>query len=74
MVLVLQAIEITLKLQKILSIPEKEMMITAPQVHQVWEILFKEVHHLLLNWLNLLKKFLIELIIARDLLQIKSAK
>ena len=74
MVLVLQGIEITLKLQKILSIPEKEMMITAPQVHQVWEILFKEVHHLLLNWLNLLKKFLIELIIARDLLQIKSAK
>ena len=74
MVLVLQGIEITLKLQKILSIPEKEMMITVPQVHQVWEILFKEVHHLLLNWLNLLKKFLIELIIARDLLQIKSAK
>ena len=74
MVLVLQGIEITLKLQKILSIPEKEMMITAPQVHQVWEILFKEVHHLLLNWLNHLKKFHIELIIARDLLQIKSAK
>ena len=74
MVLVLQAIDNTLMFLKIHSTPEKEMMITAPQVHQVWEILFKEVHHLLLNWLNLLKKFLIELIIVKDLLQIKSAK
>ena len=74
MVLALQAIENTPKLRKIHSIPGKEMTIIAPLVHQVWEILFKEVHHLLHSWLNIHKKFLTELIKAKDLLQIKSAK
>ena len=74
MVLVLQATDKTPKLQKTHLIPEREMMIIALQVHQVWQILSKEAHHLLLNWLNLHKKFLIELIKARDLQQIKLAK
>ena len=74
MVQALQAIENTPKLRKIHSIPGKEMTITALQVHQVWEILSKEVHHLLHSWLNIHKKFLTELIKVRDLQQIKSAK
>ena len=74
MVLVLQATDKTPKLQKTHLIPEREMMIIALQVHQVWQILSREVHHHLRNWLNLHKKYLIELIKAKDLLQIKLAK
>ena len=74
MMLALQAIDNNPKLLKIHSIQEREMMITVPRAHQVWQILSKEAHHLLLNWLNLHKKFLIELIKARDLQQIKLAK